>query len=813
MCVRRGILMAAAFPHRVVRASAGSGKTYQLTNRLLALLASGAAPDAILATTFTRKAAGEILERVLLRLADAAESDDAARALSAALGVPLVRARAAELLDLLCRALPRLGVGTLDAHFARLALAGAAELGLPPAWEPLDENAETALRDDAVRAALAGHGAAGMLALLRLMSKGEAASSVTATLRRAVDAGLALSRVTAADNWRPFDAPPRLAGEVLTAALANLVALPMPEDKTWRKAHDAACAAASALDWPEFLKAGLGKAVAAEAETFGKKAISSDIAAAYRPLVEHARAEVLEDLLAQTAATYQFLEHVDVERSRLLAATGQLGFDDVALRLAAHAARAALAGGAADLHHRADAALAHLLLDEFQDTSALQWQALKPLAEELVAHEDGTSFFCVGDRKQSIYGWRGGSPELFAALPELLPNLEVGGLATSWRSAPAVIEFVNRVFTNLRGNPAFGRAANIEAAAGAWQEAFPLHDTARGELAGAVECSTAAPGEDEDETAACSRAAAARIAAWLAANPHGTAAILTRSNDGVVRAMAELRKLGVPASQEGGNAPTDASAAQILLAAATFADCPGDGPARFLVANTPLGAALGLGPDTPEADARAVASRLRAELLEHGYGATLAGWAGALESHVGPHDRLRLGQVLEAACAYDGRATLRPRDFVRHVERLRVEDPAAARVRVMTVHRAKGLEFDAVALPELDGPLVGQRPALVSWEAEPGGVPVGVLRWAAAELQPALPAAAQAAFARWERRAANEALCLLYVALTRAARDLFVIVVPSAANERSVPASLAGTLRGALGAAAPLAPGTVWHRH
>src|SRR4051812_6596077 len=61
-----------AFPHRLTRASAGCGKTHQLTNRFLGLLAAGVEPDTILATTFTRKAAGEILNRVLHRLAQAA---------------------------------------------------------------------------------------------------------------------------------------------------------------------------------------------------------------------------------------------------------------------------------------------------------------------------------------------------------------------------------------------------------------------------------------------------------------------------------------------------------------------------------------------------------------------------------------------------------------------------------------------------------------------------------------------------------------------------------------------------------------------
>jgi ATP-dependent helicase/nuclease subunit A len=59
-------------PHLLIRASAGTGKTFQLSNRFLELLRRQVGCDHILATTFTRKAAGEILDRVILRLAEAA---------------------------------------------------------------------------------------------------------------------------------------------------------------------------------------------------------------------------------------------------------------------------------------------------------------------------------------------------------------------------------------------------------------------------------------------------------------------------------------------------------------------------------------------------------------------------------------------------------------------------------------------------------------------------------------------------------------------------------------------------------------------
>jgi len=65
------------FPNEVIRASAGTGKTFELSNRYLRLLASGVDCSSILATTFTRKGAGEILDRIMQRLSAAALSDSA----------------------------------------------------------------------------------------------------------------------------------------------------------------------------------------------------------------------------------------------------------------------------------------------------------------------------------------------------------------------------------------------------------------------------------------------------------------------------------------------------------------------------------------------------------------------------------------------------------------------------------------------------------------------------------------------------------------------------------------------------------------
>ena len=98
----------------------------------------------------------------------------------------------------------------------------------------------------------------------------------------------------------------------------------------------------------------------------------------------------------------------------------------------------------------------HFFIDEFQDTSFLQWQNLVPLIDNALAqeYEDSTqgSLLLVGDAKQSIYRWRGGLPEQFIDLclennPFLTEKVEVQTLPKNYRSCKEIIEFNNQFFT------------------------------------------------------------------------------------------------------------------------------------------------------------------------------------------------------------------------------------------------------------------------------------------------------------------------------------------------------------------------------
>lgn len=88
------------------------------------------------------------------------------------------------------------------------------------------------------------------------------------------------------------------------------------------------------------------------------------------------------------------------------------------------------------------APLTTVFIDEFQDTSILQWKILKPIID------NAKNVICVGDAKQSIYGWRGGEKALFEKLEIIIGGVEES-MDTSYRSKTGIIHFVNRFFNGI----------------------------------------------------------------------------------------------------------------------------------------------------------------------------------------------------------------------------------------------------------------------------------------------------------------------------------------------------------------------------
>ena len=104
------------------------------------------------------------------------------------------------------------------------------------------------------------------------------------------------------------------------------------------------------------------------------------------------------------------------------------------------------------LYFRLDSKYNHILIDEFQDTSVLQYKILKPLIDETFIDTEDCfkSFFYVGDPKQSIYRFRGGKADLFDELIKNYPSMEVKNLTKNYRSKGVIVNFVNEHFLKIK---------------------------------------------------------------------------------------------------------------------------------------------------------------------------------------------------------------------------------------------------------------------------------------------------------------------------------------------------------------------------
>ena len=266
----------------------------------------------------------------------------------------------------------------------------------------------------------------------------------------------------------------------------------------------------------------------------------------------------------------------------------------------------------------------------------------------------------------------------------------------------------------------------------------------------------------------------------------------------------------------GGGPLTDAPAVNAVLDLLHMADHPDDTIAAFNVANSPLGAVAGEMDSiewwNDQAARRSIAFSVRRRLLNNGYSCTIADWVRSVAGCCDARELRRLMQLVEMAAGYDLHSTLRANDFIDLVENTPVADVQPAPVQVMTIHQAKGLEFDVVILPELEGQLAGAHTPPVVFEREDETGRISRICRYMEKNTLALAPELQPLFDRHKRRTVRESLSLLYVAMTRAIHGLFMIIDPPSENEKSIPRKASGVLRCAL-AHDSIEPDSVAHCH
>ncbi|MBI2514093.1 MAG: UvrD-helicase domain-containing protein [Opitutae bacterium] len=810
----------------MILASAGSGKTFALTNRFIALLAAGAAPERIVALTFTRKAAGEFFDGILGKLAEAAADEREAARLAAEIRRPELRAEDfLRLLRAMTEALHQLRLGTLDSFFAHIARAFPFELGLDGDFAVLETHAARVERRRVLQQLFARSGdlADEQREFLEAFKRATFGTEEKQLARRMdgfldehYETFLAAPDAEAWGNPRRIwpDAQPWLAEPRDLAGAKNALrrwieqaGLGDKQRERWEKFLAAVELWAPGAPLAREVTYVLEKALAewhrlcegaAELEFDRKKqTLSLEACAALGEIVRHLAGGELRRRIETTRGVHAVLARYDAIYDALVRRAGKLTFADVERLLRPNGEARRLSFGASEdgrlmLDYRLDAAIDHWLLDEFQDTSRGQWSVLQNLIDEVVQDPEARrTFFCVGDVKQSIYGWREGDPTLMGDIRRhynggdaAAAPIETEPLDASWRSGPVIVEMVNATFGAHEAIAGlFPGRASAE-----WKKNWRTHTTERRERAGQAALLHATDAEDRARQTLAILQEIDPLARGL------TCAVLVRRN-GEATALADFlrREGGIPAIAESDLCVcTDNPLGAALLALVQAAAHPGDTLAWEHVQMTPLAAALTRdGVATREAVTRGVLARI----AEEGFERFAEHWIARL-ALAGEFATERARQFAAAAAAFDATGSRDPDEFIQFMSRYTLREPeSAAVVRVMTVHKSKGLGFDVVVVPELQGnKLNAARDGLavhrsaqheVEWVLE---LPPG---WLAREDE-ALRAHVEAA----ENDACYEALSLLYVAMTRAKRALFVITEPPGAKSTSnnFPKLLAETL-------------------
>ncbi|RMG42721.1 MAG: hypothetical protein D6719_05745 [Candidatus Dadabacteria bacterium] len=782
--------MAAELRPLVIRASAGSGKTYQLSSRYLKLLLSGASPEEILATTFTRKAAGEIRDRIIARLIEASESSESAGILGEALEMTqLSLENIHKALERMINNQHRLFICTLDSFFVGAATAFGPQAGLPAGWSVVDPDRIGELLDEAVSDVCRKTDE--LLALFDLVKDNRAPRSVHADLVKQVGALRDLVAETPAEVWTSglsFDKP---AENELAAAVEKLknVSAPRTSKGTPNKNFDKALkniiqAVSSGPGWEEeliSLETKLLTALIEGKESYSRAPIPDELQEAMDIILKHIRCYIVKKLNTRTAALRELIESVADIYSDYCTLYRLASFDDVKRALFT-------SGRAEDLKHlffRIDATIRHILLDEFQDTSLTEWRLLEPLADTIIKSKDG-SFFCVGDAKQAIYGFRGGVAEIFDRLEERWPEIDVTSMPVSRRSSQTVLDFVNSVFKNLGENQALKK---YPLAAEKWEKRFEEHRAFNSDYPGYVSVVNIAPDPEELVENGPIGFTAREVSKLLEKNKKLSVGVLVRKGKHVPLCINELARYGIRASGEGGSPLTDSAVVSVLLSYLWLADHPGDTIAHFHVASSPLAEVLGVKPDDDKIRRDLLSRSVREEFFKRGLHGLLSYYAGKVSPYCAEREYGKLQQLVEAAVQFAGPDTVRLSDFVKHARKIRVVEPEESPVHVMTIHKAKGLEFDAVFLCDLDYAFIENHTSYVIPDYEsPFDPPARVTATLSSRERSMLPEF-ESVYNKYRSQEVVDELSVLYVALTRARYALYIFS-STKSRRRSTPAWL-----------------------
>ena len=480
----------AAHPHRStwLSANAGSGKTRVLTDRVARLLLEDVDPQHILCLTYTKAAASEMQNRLFSRLGSwAMLSNDELRAQLERLGVERelddeTLRKARRLFACAIETPGGLKIQTIHSFCSSLLRRFPLEAGVTPQFTEMDDRTASLLRAEVVEEIAEGPKADVFYTLARHYT-GDDLDTLTAGIVRA---GPSLTTpIGDAELAQIFGVPSdldedSLLSEVFLGSEQTLLDQLIPaleasgpnDGKAAAKLRQITQFDLSTLAILEgvFLTgSGAKEPFSAKIGSFPTKPCREGLSG-IMPQIEDwmARVESARDrrlalvAMRKTRALHAFATTFLSAYETAKLRRGLLDFDDLILRT-----RDLLTNPdvAAWVLYRLDGGIDHILVDEAQDTSPVQWQVIEHLAQEFTSGEGARTdkprtIFVVGDKKQSIYSFQGADPREFdrmkdefgARLKATDTPLNALGMEYSFRSSHAILSLVDATFANAHNS-------------------------------------------------------------------------------------------------------------------------------------------------------------------------------------------------------------------------------------------------------------------------------------------------------------------------------------------------------------------------
>ncbi|WP_107775823.1 RecB-like helicase [Campylobacter concisus] len=416
-----------------LKASAGSGKTFALSVRYIALVLRGENINEIIALTFTKKAANEMKERIITTFLDLQNKKDELDKLCKELSLSQDEAikRRDEKLDRFLQS--ELKIYTFDAFFSGILKKFSQNLGLSPDYSVQDSLQDLAWKKF-VKEASKDQKLLSELALMMIISSQKEAS-FSQTLAKFYESFGGELKDSGASY--PDDSKVRAAQKEINEHIA-----------LQNGASDTAKKTFSEQNLFELFKNKVFERESLDYRTFSK-IYTSELDELFVKLKEAAKNYILEVEKYRLSGFSKLLKLYKASNLELNKEINALSFADInklVFKLLVENFDKDV------LYFRLDGRINHLLIDEFQDTNVIQYEIILPIINEIVSGygQNGLgSFFYVGDTKQSIYKFRGGKKELFDKLGDDFSQIDIENLPSNYRSLKALVKFNNAIFEEI----------------------------------------------------------------------------------------------------------------------------------------------------------------------------------------------------------------------------------------------------------------------------------------------------------------------------------------------------------------------------